>query len=196
MRCDCVEQGFPRDKPAGFPAGFRFGYNVPTMKRFPLRAALQKTFVQPTDYAVALGVSAAVFALFVLVPVWTTPGNDVAFQLHLLSWPVLTLMVALSLLNGVLVHMQLWLRKRRLADSAGKQAAGAVGILVSSIAATMACAACYSSLLALFGLGGTIFVATYRWWFAAFALSLTLFALYHTSRRVLGLCDACKIPAK
>lgn len=165
------------------------------MKRFPLRAALKKTFVKPTDYAVGFGVALAVFALFVFVPVFTTPGNDLAFQLHLLSWPVIGLMVVLSVLNGVLVQMQLWLRRHKLVSHNVKHAAGAMGILVSSIAATMACAACYSSLLALFGLGGTIFVATYRWWFAAFAFSLTLFALYHTSRQVLGLCDTCKISA-
>ncbi len=163
------------------------------MARFPLAAALKKTFAKPTDYASAAGIAFAVFALFVLVPVWTTPGNDVRFQLHLLPWSVLALMVVLSVSNGVLVHMQLWLRRHRLAVGTGKQAAGALGILASSIAATMACAACYSSLLAVFGLGGTIFVATYRWWFAAFAFALTVYALYHTSRRVLGLCDACRI---
>lgn len=164
------------------------------MTRFPLRAALKKTFVKPTDYAVGFGVALAVFALFVFVPVLTTPGNDVAFQLHLLSWPVLVLMFVLSVFSGILVQMQLWLRRHRLVSHNAKHAAGAMGILVSGIAATLACAACYSSLLAIFGLGGTIFVATYRWWFAAFAMALTVYALYHTSRTVLGLCDACKIP--
>ncbi len=163
------------------------------MTRFPLAAALKKTFAKPADYASAGGIAFAVFALFVLVPVWTTPGNDVRFQLHLLPWSVVALMAVLSVSNGVLVQMQLWLRRHRLAVGTGKQAVGAFGILVSSIAATMACAACYSSLLAIFGLGGTIFVATYRWWFAAFALGLTAFALYHTARRVMGLCDTCRI---
>lgn len=162
------------------------------MPRFPLRTALKKTFVKPVDYATGVGVALAVFALFVFVPVLTTPGNDLAFQLHLLSWPVLVLMIVLSVLNGVLVQMQIWLRRHRLVSHNVKHAAGALGILVSGIAATLACAACYSPLLALFGLGGTIFVATYRWWFAALALALTVFALYHTSRQVLGLCDACR----
>ncbi len=166
------------------------------MMRFPLRAALHKTFVKPTDYAVGFGVAVAVFALFVFVPVVTTPGNDLAFQLHLLSWPVIGLMVLLSVMNGMLVQMQLWLRRHKLVSHNVKHAAGAMGILVSGVAATLACAACYSSLLAVFGLGGTIFVASYRWWFATFAMALTVFALYHTSRQVLGLCDACKIPGK
>lgn len=163
------------------------------MPRIPFFQALRKTFAGPRPWIEAIAVALTIFALFVFLPVWTTPGNDVAFQLHLISPMTYALMSALALLNGILIEMQWYLRRNRLSAGTGKQATTAFGIIATSFLSTIACASCYSSVLALLGLGGTAFVVTNRWWFAAIALSLTVFALAHTSRRVMGLCAACEI---
>lgn len=154
--------------------------------------AVRQSFTKPRDWLTFVVASAAVFALFVLVPVWTTPSNDVLFQLHLLNAPTYALMVVLSLSNGLLITMQRALARLRakVKVHAGHVAHG-VGIIVTSILATVACASCYSSLLALFGLGGTIFFAKYHWWVASAALLLTAFGLYHTARGLSGECKVC-----
>ncbi len=166
------------------------------MYEIPFIAAYKKVFARSRAFIETILVTLAIFALFVLVPVWTTPGNDVSFQLHLISWPTYVLMGALSVLNGVLIQMQLYLRRHRLVEAGVKQATTFIGILGTSFLSTLACASCYSSLLAFFGLSGTVFIVTNRWWFAAAALALTAFALAHTSRRVMGLCAACEVKAR
>ncbi len=169
------------------------------MSRVPVIQALRIAFADGRARFEAVFFALAVFMLFVLVPVWTTPGDDVGFQLHLLKPGVIALLVALAILNGILIEMQLYLHRQHRAEPKATEAAeavGFVGIVVSTILATLGCAACYSSILALFGLGGTIFVVTNRWWFAAGALGLTLIALAHTSRRVAGVCTSCKVPRR
>lgn len=167
------------------------------MKWHQFSHAIHQSFTKPRDWLTFAIASAAVFALFVLVPVWTTPGNDIAFQLHLLKAPTYALMIVLSLSNGLLITMQRTLARHRAAVKvhAGHVATG-TGIVVASVFATLACASCYSSLLAIFGLGGTLFVAKYHWWIAAAALILTAFALYHTARALTGECKVCATGVK
>lgn len=139
----------------------------------------------------ALVASLVVFFLLLGIPVLTTPGNDLAFEWHLLTWPTRILMILLSLGNGLLFAMHMHTRSHGQKTQV-KHAATGFGILTAAIASTLACAACYSSILAVFGLSGTAFVVTHRWWFAAGALGLTLIALYYTSRKINGVCtSAC-----
>lgn len=153
---------------------------------------IRQSFTRPRDWLTFVIASAAVFSLFVLVPVWTTPSNDILFQLHILKAPTYVLMVVLSVSNGLLITIQRTLARLRakIKAHAGHVAHG-VGIIVTSILSTLACASCYSSLLAVFGLGGTLFFAKYHWWIASAALVLTAFGLYHTARALAGECKVC-----
>jgi hypothetical protein len=135
--------------------------------------------------------SLVIFALFVLIPVWTTPGNDIAFQLTLFKPSAYVLMISLSIMNGMLLTIQRELRIRRVGRFGAKQGAAGAGIVSSSVLATVGCAACYSSLLSLFGLGGSVFIVSHKWWFAAAAVSLSLYALYHNARTLTGACERC-----
>ena len=144
-----------------------------------------------------LAISAVIFILLIMVPVWTTPGNDFLFQLSILDTEVLVIMIILSILNGLLIVMQLYVRKtvktnKKLKHQAAKGAT-AFGILVSSLTATLACAACYSSILALLGLGASAFIAEHRIWIALGAIGLTLFAIYYSARRINNHCAVCTI---
>ena len=133
--------------------------------------------------------AAIIFLILLGLPVLTTPGNDFAFQWQLLTWPTRILTILLSLGNGLLFAMHMYTRKHG-SKTSGKHAVAGAGILTASIASTLACAACYSSLLAVLGLSGTAFVVTNRWWFATGALLLTSYALYHTSRKINGVCTS------
>lgn len=155
--------------------------------------ASKVAFSSPKEVGRLLVIAVVIFFLFVLLPVLTTPGNDLLFQLSITPPSVFVLMTMLSLLNGLLITMQWKLRREHHEHRVTtKEATTVFGAVVSAFAATVACAACYSSVLALFGLGGTIFLVTHRWWFAAAAILLTFFALYHTSRAMTGKCEVCR----
>ncbi len=138
--------------------------------------------------------SFGIFTLLYMIPVWTTPGNDIAFHFSLLPKSILFVMILLSFANGLLLTMQMYVRgqKKRIKDVA-KESVTLLGIIGSTFVATIACAACYSSVLALFGLGASAFVVKYQFHFILVAIALTLIALHYTSKRVLGDCDVCQI---
>lgn len=159
--------------------------------------ASRKALAAPRDWFVFGAIATAIFFAFVLLPVMTTPGDDILFQLSITKPNTFALMIALALLNALLITMQLHIRRvRKAALALGehvKRATTAFGIITSAFVSTIACASCYSSVLAVFGLGGTIFVVTHRWWFAAGAIMLTLVALLYTSRRINRECTTCTI---
>ncbi len=138
--------------------------------------------------------STLIFILLYMIPVWTTPGNDIAFHFSILPKPILLVMILLSFANGLLLTMQMYVRgqKKRVKDVA-KESATFLGILGSTFVATIACAACYSSVLAIFGLGASAFVVKYQFHFILIAIVLTLVALHYTSKRVLGDCTVCQV---
>lgn len=131
------------------------------------------------------------FALFVFVPVWTTPGNDLMFQLSITPVSVFVLMVVLSLGNALVVMMQWHLRQSQKVKIGAKEIGGGVGLLVASIFSTLACVSCFSSLLSIFGLGGVIFFGEHQLLIAIIALCIMVIALWYTARRVNGVCTRC-----
>lgn len=164
------------------------------MRRIPVGSALRFVFAAPRGVAAFLVASAGIFALFVLVPVWSTPGNDIAFQLSIMTPVVYAVMIALSLLNGLVIAMQLHVRRHGVKGKAHAETGGMFGAFGASLLATVGCAACYSSVLALFGLSGTIFIVEHRFWFAALAAALALFAIAKSSQRIVRGCEtACRI---
>ncbi|MFH1712331.1 MAG: hypothetical protein ABH846_03815 [Patescibacteria group bacterium] len=141
----------------------------------------------------------AILALFIMIPVWTTPGSDVFFHLKILDKGILVLIALLSLLNGLLVTMQLHIkrtvRKDQLKHHLTKSAT-AITVITSSLMATAACTACYSALFSFLGLGATIFIAKNKFWFTAIALTVTLIALYFSSKRINNECQVCTVRSR
>ncbi len=147
-------------------------------------------------YAALALIAILIFVFLVLVPVWSTPGNDFLFQLQITPPFVILLMAVLSLGNSLLILMQYHIRHaghRRDAKTKAKEGVTLFGIIASSLAATIACAACYSSILALFSLSATAFVVEHREWFALAALLITYFALHYSARRVNHGCQVCEV---
>ena len=156
--------------------------------------ATGKVLQEKRSRQIFLLASIALFTLLYMIPVWTTPGNDIAFHFSILPKSVFVLMIVLSLANGLLIAMQLFVRgQRKQLKDVAKESATALGIMGSALAATIACAACYTSLLAFLGLGASAFIVSNQLYFALAAIILTLVALHYTSKRVLGACDACQV---
>lgn len=160
------------------------------------KKGLQETFKDSCARSVAPVAALGLFLLLVMIPVWSTPGNDVLFQLHLLKWHGVLLLALLSLANGILIAMQLAIHHKRQKNSAVRQVANATtlgGILAGSITTALACAACYSSILAILGFGATAFLVHYRILIGIMALLVTFAAIHYSARRLNNACAVCHI---
>lgn len=141
----------------------------------------------------ALFLSVLLFIVLIEIPVLTTPGNDFLFQLHILSPAMMAMLILISLANGLLFTMQIYIHKRVTEPGKGGAALGASSTMLSIISATVACSACYSAVIAAFGLGAVTFVGMYRIPIALFALAVSLYAITQAAKRINGNCEVCKI---
>jgi len=161
--------------------------------------ALKKTFAYKKSWLVFAVAIFLVFMMLVMIPVATTPGNDFLFQLHVLKWYGVALVIFLSISNGLLITMQIEIRKQtKQAHSLKHKAAETTtvfGLIVGALVSTIACAACYSSVLALFGLGATAFLVEHRLWISLITILITLYALYYSTKRLNNECATCRIDA-
>lgn len=155
-----------------------------------VQSAFKKTFARGQDAVVGVSIALAAFALFILVPVWSTPGNDMRFQLSMLTPAMLATMIILAITNATLICMHLYLRRTK-AKTGAREAVGGFAILGSSVMATLGCASCYSSILSGFGLGGVIFFGKYGGYVSAAVVAVSLYAVWMTAKRIEGECTRC-----
>jgi len=134
------------------------------------------------------------FTYMLAVPVLTTPGNDLAFALSVLTPVVVATDILISAGTAVLLAMTVYLFKQvRTAKAAGGGAAGASAF--SGIVASVTCPACATTILGFLGASGTIFFATYRNFFALIGLAIIGVAIYAVSRSISKGCESCQVPA-
>ena len=134
------------------------------------------------------------FSLFVLIPVWTVPGNTLTTQLDIFTARDYVVLVLLSSLSSLFITMQVYvMRLKRKIEGAGTATAGGLGALFAGIAGTAFCASCLAPLFAIFGIGfgGVIFVLEYRFYFVAGITLLMLIAIYLTARKINKVCTSC-----
>jgi len=134
------------------------------------------------------------FALFILIPVWTVPGNTLAIQLDIFTARDYVVLVLLSSLSSLFITMQVYvMRLKRKIEGAGTATASGIGALFAGITGTAFCASCLAPLFAIFGIGfgGVIFVLEYRFYFVAVITILMLVAIYLTARKINRVCTSC-----
>ena len=133
------------------------------------------------------------FALLVMIPVWTTPGNDIAFQLKILGPVFDVVLILLAMVNGLLIAMQWYgIAHTKKADNY-VMGGSLIGMGVGFVVSLFACAACYSTLLAFVGFGVGTFFVQYRIPFMIFTFTILFWALSKNAQRILGHCEACKL---
>lgn len=136
------------------------------------------------------------FVLFVLVPVWSVPGNDIAFQLSLFTFGNWILFAVLALLIALLLTMQIFIFRRAKsaaikAKSLGNAATGAAGAyagILGGVFATAACSWCVAAVFGFLGTGTVLFIAQNRLWAVLVALGIMLVAIYFASKKVVKDC--------
>lgn len=137
--------------------------------------------------------TAGFFVLFVMIPVWTTPGDSFLFHLSILDPEVYVLMISLSVLNAMVLMFHRHIRRVQKTSVTAGQVSSGLGAVASGLIATIGCGACYSGVLAVFGLTGTVFVVEHRWWFAALAGFLAIWAIDSAAQKIVGGCNKCNI---
>lgn len=138
------------------------------------------------------------FALFVFIPVATTPGNTLAFQLSIFRPQDYFLMILLALLVGLNFSMNIYVWRKskqsaNISQSAASGAAAGFGGAFAAIVGTATCASCLAFLFGIVGLGiGSVaFVLKYQTFFLLGAIALVLFSLYFTARKINKVCNSC-----
>lgn len=160
--------------------------------------AIQQMIKKPSCVLIHLVTSVAFFAIFIAIPVWTIPGNSLAFQLSILRTRDYALMIFLAVLVGLHVAMHVYIWKARKQQERTPQsvvqgtASGVMGIFAAVIG-TAACASCLFALFGLIGLGtgSVFFVLNNQPYFLIGTIALMLILLYFTARKVNRVCTSC-----
>lgn len=138
--------------------------------------------------------------LFVLFPVWSVPGNNIAFQLSLFTFGDWVLFSILALLIALLFTMQIFIFKRtknrqakvrEVKNVAGGVLGACAGIL-GGVFGTAACSWCVAAVFGFLGTGAVLFIAENQFWATVVAISIMLVSLYFASRSVIRGCKHCE----
>lgn len=145
-----------------------------------------------------LAVAFVMFWLLLYIPIRTIPGNDLAFQLSILTPKDWFLFIVLPILTALSIIMNIYIlnHKRSLQESAlmvGQGGSGFLSGIIASVFGTATCAACVATFFGFLGVGGVLFLIQYRAYIATAAIILLLISLYFTSRKVLNACESCRI---
>lgn len=169
------------------------------MKKFlnPIIYALREIFVHKRFLWTFLVLSAVIYWLLILIPVKSIPGNDLVFQLSLMTLKQHLLFIVLSILTSLSLTMNfyLWTHKKDAKLTLSIFGQGGVGLLsgaIASIFGAVTCAACVSFIFGLLGVGAVFFLLNYRFHIMVGAIIILVISLYFTSQKVLGVCKICK----
>lgn len=153
------------------------------------------------DKRYLFGFLAAAFAMFWLllyIPIKTIPGNDLAFQISILTPKDWFLFVSLPALTALSIVMNVYiLKKKKSAQDSiamvGQNGTGFLSGVIASVFGTATCASCVASIFGFLGVGGVLFLVEHRTIITTGAIILMLISLYFTSKRVLNACKECRI---
>ena len=131
-----------------------------------------------------------VSALFILIPVFTTPGNTIEFQLSVFKTTDYIIIVLLSFLTSLLMTMQVYLWDKNRVE-AKKLLLGGTSSITALIVGTAACSSCLAAFFGFLGIGAVLFIAENQWPIFFLSSSLLLISIYLTSKKIKGVCETC-----
>lgn len=137
------------------------------------------------------------FSLFIFIPVVTIPGNDLIFQISLLTYREYSLFILLSILTALSIILQLYIyrinKSRKIGISIfGQGIVGVFSAFLASILGASTCAACLSFVFGLLGVGGFFFLLEYRNEITLFAVIILMLSIYFSSKRIMEDCEVCR----
>ena len=153
--------------------------------------SLREVFKHKIYTLILLAISLLFFSAFVLVPVFSIPGNNVVFQLSLYAPPELLLMSFFALLIGLTITLQVYaIREKKHCSVPKAHAQGATTGVTGIFAGVLGTAVCASCLIPLFaaiglGTGSLFFVLENQIYFLIGAVVIMLVSLYFALKRVI-----------
>lgn len=136
--------------------------------------------------------------VYVFLPVYLTPGNDLDFFLKITPYWQILLLAALAMLMGLVISMQLYI-KNALGSGIGAvkiAASGAITSLssiISGVFSTATCSSCVAAVLGFLGLGSSFafLLLQYQWQVAALGFIIAIASVHFSARRISS--NACKV---
>ena len=159
-----------------------------------LNESLKTIFKNKNYLYLLLILTALSFALYLIVPVYTIPGNDLLFWLKIMPWWGYPVLVLFSIALGLLFTMKIYefRHSHSMLDKAS-DAGSIIAVIFAGLYTTAACAACISTFFAFIGAGGALFLNKYRDIALSLSVLITIFAIYFTARKINSKCDSCNI---
>lgn len=159
-----------------------------------------RVFRERAYQGIAAGGTLMFFCVYMFVPVWFVPGNTLAFELTQVTFLGYGLLIALALMTGALLSLEVFAFRRSRAHGMRAAGEGSVGLVASLTGGVLAAASCGCGtgiLLGAIGLGGgAFFVAANQTIIVAVMLLVVAVGLYFSARRAAGICAVCRIPAQ
>lgn len=133
-------------------------------------------------------------AIFILLPTYLTPGNDLKYQLtEVFTYWNYFLMILISASLGLMISMQIYShRLKKSLKCAGKGVVGGFSGFVAGIFGTAACSSCVAAIFGFLGLGTVFFLIEYQPYIVGGSLLLVLISIYLTSVGIEKNCEVCK----
>ncbi len=165
---------------------------------FQINLAIRTVF-KARNYLLIFFVSAAgLFLSLVAIPLFTIPGNTIAFQLKIFTTQNYLLMAFLSVLAGLNLATSWYgfIQKKKIGGASQSAVTGATSTIAGIFGAVVGTASCLSCLVALLGLvglgvGSALFILKNQSYFLLGAIALMIISLYFAARKVNKVCDSC-----
>lgn len=153
--------------------------------------AIKRVIARPVYASAWWMLTLVFFGIFLMIPVWTVPGNDLAFQLEIyrardfLLLSVLAILAALTIVMNVFV---LRLQRNAARGAVGSSGLSGVGAMVAAVMAPASCVSCLSTIFGFLGFGTILTILSYRWIVVTISIALVLISLWLTARRMERAC--------
>jgi len=126
-------------------------------------------------------ITIGMFAIFLLIPVISIPGNSIPFQFSIWKVKDYLVLIPMSLLISLLFTMQLYAFKLK---KAGKCVVGGYSGVVAGVFGTASCASCVAAIFGFLGAGAVFTLIQYQWYVVSIALALVLVSLFLAARDI------------
>jgi len=127
-------------------------------------------------------IALVLFGIFIMIPVWTIPGNDLLFQLDIYTLKDYSLLIILALFMSLMIAMQVYsYQVKKSAVKATGSAAAVVPGFAAALFGTASCSSCVAVIFGAFGFGTVLFLIKYQWYIFVFSFLLVGVSIYFSS---------------
>lgn len=156
-----------------------------------------KIVIDSSKHLLLLGIlTPIIFFGLIFLQVILVAGNDLEFQLSILTSRDLILLAILSFSLSFLVVLQLLIFKKTTKTSASSTTQGLAGGtsgVVAAIFGTAACSSCVAALFGFLGFGAVLFLLDMQWIIVAISILFVLGSIYFASKTLVKGCEDCDI---